>query len=360
MKKYIAILFLVITAFISSCKKDSSPDTEEEAEGDFPSVEYKAEPFGVNLAGAEFGDVFPGEFGVHYTYPNAEELDYFKSKGLNLIRLPFKWERIQPTLYAPLDATELARMKTFVKAAEDRGILVLLDMHNYGRRDFKGTSYAIGGSSLTIEHVTDVWGRLAEEFKSYTNIWGYGLMNEPHDLATSSTWFNIAQALIDKIRSIDTKTTIVVGGDSFSSAARWLLASDNLRNLEDASNNLIFEAHIYFDNDHSGKYARSYDVEGATPMTGVDRARPFVEWLKKNGLRGFIGEYGVPDNDPRWLETLDNMLMYLKDNCVNGTYWAAGPWWPTYSLSVEPKDGADRPQLPTLLKYQETDPNNCK
>jgi len=360
MKRYTSILFLILIAFISSCDKSSSSDPEGEPDGNAPVAEHKIEPYGVNLAGAEFGDVFPGKFGEHYTYPNAEELDYFKNKGLRLIRLPFRWERIQPTLNESLDAAELSRMKSFVSAAEERGILVLLDMHNYARRSFKGTSYVIGGSSLTTEHVTDVWSKIAEEFKSYNNIWGYGLMNEPHDMPGSSTWFNIAQALIDKIRVVDTKTTIVVGGDSFSSAARWLLASDNLKNLKDPSDNLIFEAHIYFDNDHSGKYAKGYDAEACTPTTGVERAKPFVEWLNANGLRGFIGEYGVPDNDPRWLETLDNMLKYLKDNCVNGTYWAAGPWWPTYAMSVEPKDGIDRPQLSTLLKYQQTDPELCK
>jgi aryl-phospho-beta-D-glucosidase BglC (GH1 family) len=54
--------------------------------------------FGVNLAAAEFGNRFPGSYGKDYTYPTAEELDYYKRKNLKLIRLPFAWERIQPTL----------------------------------------------------------------------------------------------------------------------------------------------------------------------------------------------------------------------------------------------------------------------
>ena len=359
MKKYIVILFLSLTALAYACQKDSTSDAIEEPDENFPKVEYKAEPFGVNLAGAEFGEVFPGEFGVDYIYPTVEELDYFKAKGLTLIRLPFKWERIQRELNGPLDAMELNRMKAFVRAAEERDIKILLDMHNYGRRNFKGTSYTIGSPSLRIDHITDALGRLAEEFKSFTNIWGYGVMNEPHTMPTPSTWFDIAQALIDEIRTIDTKTTIVVGGDSFSSAERWLVASDNLKNLVDPSDNIIFEAHIYFDADASGKYLGSYDEEGCTPDRGIERAEPFVNWLKTNGFRGFIGEYGVPDNDPRWLETLDNMLNYLKNNCINGTYWAAGPWWPTYPLAIEPRNGQDRPQLPTVIKYTVTDPSIC-
>ena len=53
------------------------------------------------------------------------------------------------------------------------------------------------------------------------------------------------------------------------------------------------------------------------------RLRPFVEWLKENGKRGFVGEYGVPDDDGRWLDILDSALKYLQENGVNGTYW-----WP--------------------------------
>lgn len=57
----------------------------------------RLKPFGVNLAGAEFGSPnFPGTYNTDYTYPTADELDYYKSKGLNLIRMPFSWERIQP------------------------------------------------------------------------------------------------------------------------------------------------------------------------------------------------------------------------------------------------------------------------
>ena len=51
---------------------------------------------GVNLAGADFGEgQLPGTFGKHYTYPTAEEVDYFTAKGMNVFRLPFRWERLQ-------------------------------------------------------------------------------------------------------------------------------------------------------------------------------------------------------------------------------------------------------------------------
>ena len=143
----------------------------------------------------------------------------------------------------------------------------------------------------------------------------------------------------------------MVSGDSWSSAERWPEFSANLKNLKDPSSNLVFQAHVYFDNDASGSYKKSYDDEEATLITGVQRVEPFVKWLKENNLKGFVGEYGVPDDDSRWLKTLDNFLAYLKENSINGCYWAAGPWWGKYRLAIEPKDNIDRPQMPVLTKY---------
>src|SRR5689334_14626911 len=49
--------------------------------------------FGVNLNGAEFGTARPGVYGTDYIYPTHAEIDYFASKGMNILRLPFWIER---------------------------------------------------------------------------------------------------------------------------------------------------------------------------------------------------------------------------------------------------------------------------
>ena len=322
------------------------------------------EPFGVNLAGAEFGENFPGVFGTDYPYPTAEELDYYNSKGLKLIRLPFAWERIQHGLNANLDTDELNRLKDFVQLVTDRNMQVILDLHNYGRRfNADGVDEIIGSANLQIAHVKDVWTKLATEFKDETNIWGYGIMNEPHDMLASTPWFDIAQAIINGIRTVDMSTKIIVGGDSWSSAERWPEESDNLKNLVDPSDNMIFEAHVYFDNDASGTYRMNYDDEGAYPNLGIDRVKPFVDWLAENNFKGYIGEYGIPDNDARWLVVLDNFLAHLQSKGINGTYWAGGPWWGTDFMAIDPVDadgesdpvnGTERPQMGIVEKYLET------
>jgi endoglucanase len=290
---------------------------------------------------------------ANYTYPTTAELDYYKSKGLTLIRLPFTWERVQHIVGGPLDSdVDLLQIKQFVKSAQDRGIYVMLDMHNYARRDIDGTSYLIGQTeNLTIAHFVDVWTKLAYEFKDYTNIWGYDLMNEPNNMGSVSL-FKITQAVVTGIRTVDLNTPIVIEGNDYASSYSWPSnKSDSLKYLVDPSNKLIYEAHCYFDNNASGIYAGTYDVEIKTANIALIRLKPFVDWLKTNNKIGMIGEFGVPGNDPRWLTMLDGALNYMKQNNVSGTYWAAGPWWGTYPLSIEPDGNVDKPQMAILSKY---------
>ena len=49
---------------------------------------------GVNLSGGEFDGRQQGAtsiYGTNYVYPSVSELDYFASKGANVIRFPFHW-----------------------------------------------------------------------------------------------------------------------------------------------------------------------------------------------------------------------------------------------------------------------------
>ncbi|MBK5958807.1 hypothetical protein CCR97_11380 [Rhodoplanes elegans] len=300
--------------------------------------------FGVNLAGAEFGPP-RGVYGTDYIYPSAVDLDYYHDKGVTLIRLPFTWERMQPTLGGDLDPAELARMTEFLDAAAARGMQIVVDLHNFGRYD----GNAIGTDAVPVSAFSDFWGKLARALSDHPAVWGLGLMNEPHDMGGAQVWPAAAQAAADAVRATGNDATLVVSGDGWSGTATWQDLNASLR-VNDALDKVVYEAHAYFDRDGTGVYG-SYDAEGAYPTIGVDRVQPFIDWLNQNGLRGFIGEYAVPDSDPRWLAVMDNLLPVLAENDVPSAYWAGGPWWPADGIAIEPVGGVDRPQMDVLEPY---------
>lgn len=300
---------------------------------------------GVNLAGAESGPS-PGIYGTDYVYPGEADLDYFNGQGVKLVRLPVVWERLQPVVGGEIDIAELARVREFLNLAGSRGMTVILDLHSFGRFD----GVPIGSPEVPIASFAGLWSRLATELAGSPGLGGYGLMNEPHDMGAPQVWPAAAQAAVDAIRAVDVKAQILVGGDNWGGAHSWPYNNAELA-IQDPASNLAYEAHLFFDRDNSGTYRGSYEEEGGYPMLAVDRFLTFVDWLDANEAKGFIGEFGAPDDDPRWASVLENLVEALHRSGVPGAYWLAGSGSTGNPLSVQPTDGADSPFMEILSRF---------
>ena len=318
---------------------------------------------GVNMEGAEYSWV---------GYPALADLQNLKSEGVNLVRLPIAWEMMQPTLNGPLNASYLGGLKTFLNNAASLGIGVVVDLHNSGRYDLKWAADAaanngieapngsdasvLGSAAVPISAFANLWQQLATALKGNPGVAGYDIMNEPNNMPTPQTWPTAAQAAVNAIRTADMNTPIVVEGDEWASAQYWMSYNANLK-ITDPANNIIYEAHSYFDNG-SGLYSKTYAQQGDTPQTGVQDVAPFLQWLKTNGYRGFVGELGVPSNDPQWIPLLNNVLSDLQAHGVSATVWnyempnSSPAWWVSKiestspaNLNIAPVKGAVTPQM---------------
>ncbi len=316
---------------------------------------------GVNIAGAEFGSL-PGVHEQDYTYPRSSEVDYYvQQKGMNVLRLPFRWERLQPTLGGNFSNSELTRIQNFVNYATAAGAYVILDPHNYAR--YSGN--VIGGGTVTASHFADFWTRLANIYKDNDKVI-FGLMNEPNGLATES-WVNSANTAISAIRQTGASNLILVPGNGYSGAHSWnsnwygTPNAQAMLSIVDPGNNFAFEVHQYVDSDSSGTKA-----EVVSAQVGAQRLNVFTQWARENNVRGFLGEFGVPNSligdgvDQIADEALVNMLEHMDDNSdvwLGWTYWAGGRWWGTnYMFNVHPlnfgqENQMDRPAMGILEQY---------
>jgi endoglucanase len=338
---------------------------------------------GVNVSQAEWGDPLNETYGVgNYTYATAPTFDYFAARGLPFIRLQVKWERLQPVLGGPLDATQLGYLQQDVAYAQAAGAQVSIVPHNearYATLESQVANYdsdaciidnPCPGSPVTVTTADFVnfWVLMSNVFKDDPTVVAYDLTNEPHDMGTDTSgntvnWGQIAQAAVTAIRNNGDNKTIMIEGDGWANATYWASYNGNMAFITDPANNYYYEAHEYFDSDYSGTYAETYDQElAANPQladVGVTRLLPFVGWCTTNNVPCYLGEYGIPNNDPRWLTVLDNFLTALDGAGMPGTYWAAGELWatvPTCScslLSTQPANSftTDAEQLPTLLAH---------
>lgn len=172
--------------------------------------------FGLNISGGEFGGT-GGTHGVNYWYPTWSELKYYADKGVDLIRLPIRWERVQDALDGPLDlGGDIALIKQVLADAASLGMNVIIDVHNYGR--YQNVPIGAAGGP-TAAQFADFWKKMAVEFKDSPAVVGYDLMNEPNNMPSGGVWKAAAQAATNAIRTVDMDTIIYIEGEGWSAAS---------------------------------------------------------------------------------------------------------------------------------------------
>jgi endoglucanase len=303
--------------------------------------------YGVNLAGADFGeDALPGTFGTDYTYPTHEEVDYYVGKGLTMFRVPFRWERLQRTLRGELDATELGRLQDIVGYALSKGAWVLIDPHNYAR--YQGSIVGDTGSNVSADDYADFWRRLAGAITDPHVV--YGLMNEPNTMRTE-LWLADANAAIAAIRGAGAPNLVLVpgnawtGGESWSSNFYGTPNADVMGGVVDPLQNYAIEIHQYLNADSSGG-----TTECTSATIGTERLAGFEAWARQHKVRAFLGEFGTGRNQTCY-DALNDLLGSLRskdDLWIGWTFWAGGPWWGDTETSLEPQNGVDDPRMPIL------------
>ncbi|MHA7632907.1 cellulase family glycosylhydrolase [Corallococcus sp. M7] len=133
------------------------------------------------------GTVLPGTLGTHYPKPTLAGMQRLKSRGMDVVRIPFLWERIQPVLNGALNTTYQNYLLDTLEYANAAGLGVIVDMHNYARFTSGGVSRPFGSTGApTKAQYADGWRRIATAIRAnpsaYAALWAYDLMNEPHDL----------------------------------------------------------------------------------------------------------------------------------------------------------------------------------
>jgi endoglucanase len=310
---------------------------------------------GVNISGGEYKESGLA-YGRDYIFPSNAEIDYYAGKGMDVIRVPFQWERMQKVENGALNGEEVARLKAVVAYANTKGLTVILDAHDYGTRTIGGTSYKLGvDDKAPASLLADFWGRMASEFKG-SGVF-YGIMNEPH-YQTAAQWAPVANAAIQAIRDAGASEKILVPGTNWTGAHNWVSGQNDTEigaKVVDPLHNFAFEVHQYLDSDSSGTHASV-----VSETIGVERLSAITAWAKATGNQLFLGEFGVAQ-DATSLKAMDNMLKYMDDHAdtwLGGTYWAGGAWWGNYMYSIEPTDlktkgvnATDKAQMDILEKY---------
>jgi len=236
---------------------------------------------GVNVAGAEFAtpvdepssafsNLNPGTYGVDYVYPSQATLDDLAASGTGFVRLPVRWERLQPAPGGPLDPAESQRLLSSLGRVAAAGMKAVVDVHNYGAYylaspgSTHGLRRPIGSQDVPVAAFADLWRRLSKLLAGNSGVLAYGLMNEPTGMRGPAVWEAASRAAVSAIRATGDSTTITVQSYEWGGVRQF--AANHPRGPWIRASNIWYEAHQYFDADRSARYAASFDEEAARAL----------------------------------------------------------------------------------------------
>jgi len=179
-------------------------------------------------------------------------------------------------------------------------------------------------------------------------------------------WESVSQQLVTAIRTAGVTLPLSVCGYNWAGAHSWR-TTHPAPWLTDAQNKIWYEAHVYFDRDHSGDYPNTLAEENAWAATQNAASlaswaewgiQEFGMWCTANGVRGYIGEVGWPNTgDPTgWNAVGERVYGEMDRHYLGGAYWAAGRrWGDTYNLSIYTGDGQTVVKSPaTVVEAHQT------
>lgn len=329
------LLYRIIIRILGGLLVVSSP---VHAGGDLRDLPFLS---GVNASGAEFV--------TNWRYPDKENIDYYLSQGMRLIRLPIAWVRVQPELGGELDKDHLRELDRILTQVAEADAWLVIDLHDYMRRN--GQVVGAPGAPADAAHLADFWRRMALRYGNHPQVI-FNLMNEPHDMPSALNLANQNHA-IAAIRATGADNIVLVSGNHYSGAHSFLW-SDNpawMAQVEDKADNFAFDLHQYLDEGSRGISPFCIPGSGATALVAA------TDWLRANDRQALLGEFNAGPGE-RCAAELRDLLAHVAANddvWIGWAYWAGGGLWrganPTDPFTLDPSLTGTIPQMEVLRPF---------
>ncbi|KAK7036378.1 glycoside hydrolase superfamily [Favolaschia claudopus] len=352
----------VVNDYYSQCLPGTATSTvgttTTSATGSSPTGSAGSLKFtGVNIAGFDFGCGTDGTCNTTQAWPplaqyggndGQSQMQHFvQNDGFNMFRLPVGWQwLVNNQLGGALNSANLAEYDSLVQACLGTGAYCIIDIHNYAR--WNGAIIGQGGP--TNAQFASVWSALASKYASQSKIL-FGVMNEPHDVPSITTWATSVQAAVTAIRQAGaTSQMILLPGNDWTSAGSFVsdgsaAALSTVKNPDGSTTNLIFDVHKYLDSDNSGTHAEC-------TTNNIDSAwTPLVQWLRTNKRQALNTETGG-GNTASCVQFMCQQIAFQAQNSdviLGYVGWSAGNFNSTYVLSEVPNGSSDTSLVSSCL-----------
>ncbi len=183
---------------------------------------------GVNLS-AWFQEDSPRK--IQFTKYTKKDFENLKTLGVDIVRLPINFHAMTggPTEYI-VDPLLFDFLDQVIDWAEELELHLIIDNHSFDP--------AVPTDSTIVDILLPVWQQIASRYKERSRNIYYEILNEPHGIS-EAIWNEIQQRVIERIRTVDTVHTIIVG------AANWNSYENLFAMPVYNDTNLIYTFHFY-------------------------------------------------------------------------------------------------------------------
>lgn len=307
-------------------------------------------------------------------------LDRAASWGIDVLRVPFTWEAVEP-VQGMDDEAFLKRYDALLDGAHARGMLTVVDFHqdiyaqiycgdgfpawtvpgphpephhdcpSWGTKylDDKAVHAAFDAfwaeGSPVQEAYGKLWERLAKRYADRPGVIGFEVFNEPGwgsadldswEATTLTTFYGVLAA---RLRKLAPSTLIFFDAPGVDA----VFAQTNLQ--RPAGEGLVFAPHYY--------QAGALTGAGGNPDLVLAKLKVWANYGRKWDVPVFLGEFGEPSG----IATAEPFLRAHYDAMdatgVHGTAWeysTSTEIWNAEELSVAAADGTELPVAQALIR----------
>jgi endoglucanase len=247
-KYIIPVLLLIISTGFSCKKKKTMGDSNSPAANTFVHVNgRKIEDGNGNtllLRGVAFGNWVWNDM-IPVGHHGAVDYERVKNMNMNVIRFYLNYKIFEsdatPYTYKQTGWDYLDQNIAWAKA---NGIYLILNMHvPQGGYQSQGTGDALWTNIENQNRLVALWKAIAAKYKDEKQIAGYGLVNEIVPTSSLTQWQQLAQRLVDNIRTVDKNHILFIEKPIYIKGQSTEDANYNFPEIND--NNKVYEFHTY-------------------------------------------------------------------------------------------------------------------
>ena len=285
--------------------------------------------------------------------PKVSEADLreLASWGANHIRFQMNWDTFPQspadnatrTEYSDWLDSQLKRLDSLLPVCEKLGLQVVVDMHTpvCGRYPDSLTDpliFKLFRDKNCQQQFMEDWKIIAKKYANKKIIWGYDLLNEPHEGVVPSelmNWRQLAENTVKEIRAIDPEAKIIYE-PAIDTLSKDIIQKKELIPL--SYGNIAYSIHLYspIEFTHQGvnnyPHPVNYPAKIGNTYWDINQQRkiyqPLIDFQKKYQVPIYIGEFSVirwaPAKDAE--QCLKDFITIIEENSWNAAYHAFREW----------------------------------